>query len=170
MLRSSSLLYYIAIFVVSFVCGVAIFHFVALEQAKVVIELVEPRLMHGGVGSLWRIVLPSFVIVTIMFLMATHSFLKYFVRIVVAIRITFFGFGSVFLLQELTSILVYAAWWFPFQLVYSVLYLLLAEVLVPTMMRQQKGYPFPFRAFSFVMILFAIVIGLEYFLIVSILL
>lgn len=169
MLRYSSLLYHIAIFVVSFVCGVTIFHFIDLNQARFVIELLEPRLLQGGAGSFWYAVLPAVLVVGLMFLLATHSFLKYLVRIVVAIRITFFGFGSVFLLQEITSILMYALWWFPFQLVYSFLYLFLAEIFVPTVPRRQKIRQFPLRPFIVVLILLLLIIGLEFFVLSSIL-
>lgn len=162
MLRSSSLLYHVAILVVSFVCGVAIFHFIDMEQARVLIGIVEPRLLQDGSGTFWHVVLPPLIIMTLLFLLATHSFLKYLVRVVIAIRITFFGFSSVFLLQEITSIWLYATWWFPFQLVYSMLFLVLAEVLVPTIMRKQKVRIFPMRAFIFVVCVICCVMAGEY--------
>jgi len=162
MLRSSSLLYHVAILVVSFVCGVAIFHFIDMEQAKVLIGIVEPRLLQEGSGTLWHVILPPLIIITMLFLLATHSFLKYLIRIVIAIRITFFGFSSVFLLQEISSIWVYATWWFPFQLVYSMLFLVLAEVLVPTIVKKQKIRVFPMRPFLFVMFVIFCVMVAEY--------
>lgn len=162
MLRSSSLLYHVAILVVSFVCGVAIFHFIDYEQARVLIGTVEPRLLQEGTSTVWHLLLPPFGIVGIIFLLATHSFLKYLVRIVVAIRITFFGFSSVFLLQELSSIWLYAAWWFPFQLVYSMLFLVLCEVLVPTVARKQKVKGFPLPLFIFVLLVIGIILTIEY--------
>ena len=171
MLRSSSFLYHVAILVVSFVCGVAIFHFVDYEQAKVLIGVVEPRLLQEGKGTLWHIILPQIGIIAIIFLLATHAFLKYLVRIVAAIRITFFGFSSVFLLQVISSIWLYATWWFPFQLVYSMLFLVLCEVLVPTITKKQKvgkGRRFPLQAFIFVFFLFACVFIVEFIVISTI--
>lgn len=162
MLRSSSLLYHLAILVVSFVCGVAIFHFIDMERARIMIAMVEPRLVQNGSGTFWHVILPPVMIVGILFLLATHAFLKYLVRVVVAIRITFFGFSSVFLLQQLSSIWKYATWWFPFQLVYSILFLVLAEVFVPTIMKKQKVQRFSTRQFVVVIFVMGIVMAIEF--------
>lgn len=162
MLRSSSFLYHLAILVVSFVCGVAIFRFIDLDQAKNLIETIEPRLLQGGVGTVWEFLVLQLVTIGAIVLLATHAFLKYLVRIVVAIRITFFGFSSVFLLQEISSIGLYATWWFPFQLVYSALFLLLCEVMVPTRPRRKKTSNINWQPFIFLCFLFALLFVAEF--------
>lgn len=161
MLRSSSFIYNMAIIVVSFVCGVAIFHFIEVEQAKRVIGLVEPRLLQQQKSDIWSVVLPIVVMITLILLLATHAFLKYAVRVVVAIRVTFFGFSSVYLLQEFTSIWLYAAWWFPFQLVYSISLLVLCEVLVPTKVKKKTFSVMPMRRLFVVLCFITVMIVTE---------
>ncbi len=56
------------------------------------------------------------------------SISPFFSKLVVAVKATFFGFGSVFLLTQQESILVYSVWWFPFQLIYCILLLALCSV------------------------------------------
>ena len=144
MSRTVSFFYHASILAVSFVSGVICFHIVGSANAESFILSIEPRLA-GDKHTIFRLMLPVILSVGIILLLATHHFLKIFIRITVAMRATFFGFSSVFLLQKLEAFWLYTIWWFPFQLIYCILLLVLCNLLVPAWQKRQLRKQVPVR-------------------------
>ncbi|WP_281216790.1 hypothetical protein [Lysinibacillus capsici] len=139
MSRTVSIFYHASIIAVSFVCGVIFFHIIGGPKAEPFILFIEPRLADGDRQSIFRLVLPVAISIGLILLLATHSVLKVLVRVTVAMRATFFGFSSVFLLQKLEAFWLYTIWWFPFQLIYCILLLVLCNLLVPAWSKRKIG-------------------------------
>ncbi|MFF2176783.1 hypothetical protein ACFVT8_10035 [Lysinibacillus sp. NPDC058147] len=162
MSRTVSIFYHASIIAVSFVCGVILFHIIGGPNAEPFISFIEPRLTNGDRHSLFRLVLPVAVSIALVLLLATHSVLKVIVRVTVAIRATFFGFSSVFLLQKLEAFWVYTIWWFPFQLIYCILLLNLCNLLVPAWSKRKIGKMIDGRTILLNFIAFFIIIVAEF--------
>lgn len=161
MSRTVSIFYHASIVAVSFVCGVICFHIIGSANAESFILYIEPRLA-GDKQSVFRLVLPVIVSVGIILLLATHNFLKVFIRVTVAMRATFFGFSSVFLLQKLEAFWLYTIWWFPFQLIYCILLLVLCNLLVPAFAKRRMGKQVPAQSIMLNFIAFFIIMVAEF--------
>ncbi|MFJ7735013.1 hypothetical protein ACIQ2D_01625 [Lysinibacillus sp. NPDC097287] len=161
MSRTVSIFYHASILAVSFVCGVICFHIIGSANAESFILYIEPRLA-GDKQSIFRLVLPVIVSVGIILLLATHNFLKIFIRVTVAMRATFFGFSSVFLLQKLEAFWLYTIWWFPFQLIYCILLLVLCNLLVPAWAKRRMGKQVPTQSIMLNFIAFFIIMVAEF--------
>ncbi|KPN96452.1 hypothetical protein [Lysinibacillus sp. ZYM-1] len=162
MSRTVSIFYHASIIAVSFVCGVIFFHIIGGPKAEPFILFIEPRLADGDRQSIFRLVLPVAISIGLVLLLATHSVLKILVRVTVAMRATFFGFSSVFLLQKLEAFWLYTIWWFPFQLIYCILLLVLCNLLVPAWSKRKIGKQVSGRTILLNFITFFIIIVAEF--------
>ena len=162
MSRTVSIFYHASIIAVSFVCGVIFFHIFGGPKAEPFILFIEPRLADGDRHSIFRLVLPVAISIGLVLLLATHSVLKVLVRVTVAIRATFFGFSSVFLLQKLEAFWLYTIWWFPFQLIYCILLLVLCNLLAPAWSKRKIGKQVSGRTILLNFIAFFIIIVAEF--------
>ena len=162
MSRTVSIFYHASIIAVSFVCGVIFFHIIGGPKAEPFILFIEPRLVDGDRQSIFRLVLPVAISIGLVLLLATHSVLKILVRVTVAMRATFFGFSSVFLLQKLEAFWLYTIWWFPFQLIYCILLLVLCNLLVPAWSKRKIGKMVPGRTILLNFVAFFIIIVAEF--------
>ncbi|MEK8197142.1 hypothetical protein [Lysinibacillus sp. FSL M8-0134] len=162
MSRTVSIFYHASIIAVSFVCGVIFFHIIGGPKAEPFILFIEPRLADEDRQSIFRLVLPVAISIGLVLLLATHSVLKVLVRVSVAMRATFFGFSSVFLLQKLEAFWLYTIWWFPFQLIYCILLLVLCNLLVPAWSKRKIGKQVSGRTILLNFIAFFIIIVAEF--------
>ena len=162
MSRTVSIFYHASIIAVSFVCGVIFFHIIGGPKAEPFILFIEPRLVDGDRQSIFRLVLPVAISIGLVLLLATHSVLKILVRVTVAMRATFFGFSSVFLLQKLEAFWLYTIWWFPFQLIYCILLLVLCNLLVPAWSKRKIGKQVSGRTILLNFVAFFIIIVAEF--------
>ncbi|MEG0259601.1 MAG: hypothetical protein RR595_07610 [Lysinibacillus sp.] len=168
MSRTVSIVYHASILAISFVCGVICFHLIGSAKAESIILFVEPRLIEDKL-SILRLVLPVVASIAVILLLATHSILKIFIRVTVAIRATFFGFSSVFLLQKLEAFWLYTIWWFPFQLLYCILLLVLCNLLEPTWSQRRKAKKPPVQSLVLIFVAFFIIIVAEFIIISNVL-
>ena len=169
MSRTVSIFYHASIIAVSFVCGVIFFHIIGGPKAEPFILFIEPRLADEDRQSIFRLVLPVAISIGLVLLLATHSVLKVLVRVTVAMRATFFGFSSVFLLQKLEAFWLYTIWWFPFQLIYCILLLVLCNLLVPAWSKRKIGKQVSGRTILLNFIAFFIIIVAEFIVIAYVL-
>ncbi|MFC5559597.1 hypothetical protein ACFPN4_10935 [Ureibacillus thermophilus] len=128
MFRSVYFIQYAFLLAIGFVSGVICFQAFSLDKSMNLIKLLDPRVLELSDVTLWQIFLPIIVWGLFVLFFTTHPYLHFFAKLVVAVKATFFGFGSVFLLTQQESILVYSVWWFPFQLIYCILLLALCSV------------------------------------------
>ncbi len=135
MSRTVSIFYHASIIAVSFVCGVIFFHIFGGSKAEPFILFIEPRLADGDRHSIFHLVLP------------------------VAISI---GLVLILLLQKLEAFWLYTIWWFPFQLIYCILLLVLCNLLVPAWSKRKIGKQVSGRTILLNFIAFFIIIVAEF--------
>ncbi|MGE7665066.1 hypothetical protein ACQKMN_05060 [Ureibacillus composti] len=157
MFRSLTVIQYACILAISFVSGVVCFQAFSMDKSMKLIGYIDPRVLDQTDISLWQTILPLVVSIVVVLVFATNPYIQYFARFVVAIRITFFGFSSVFLLTQSESMLTYSAWWFPFQLVYAILLLMLCSVYGTRKVGPNRKHFFSKKLFIFIIACLAIV-------------
>ncbi|MFP3917971.1 hypothetical protein U5N28_09185 [Lysinibacillus telephonicus] len=128
MFRSVLFIQYAVILAISFVSGVVCFQIFSLDKSMKLIEYIDPRVLDLTDISIWNTILPLAAWVVLVLFFATHPFLHVLAKFIVAVKITFFGFSSVFLLTQQESLITYSVWWFPFQLIYCFLLFILCSV------------------------------------------
>lgn len=124
-MRKTMYVQYATMIAICFMSGVACYQLFELQEAMQVIKWADSRLLTLEKPSILASALPVFLSIIIVLFFSTHSFLAICAQIFVGIKITFFGFSSVFLLVQDNSIKLYGLWWFPFQLIYCILLIVL---------------------------------------------
>lgn len=124
-MRKTMYVQYATMIAICFVSGVACYQLFELQQAMQVIEWADRRLLTLDKPTIWVSAIPLVIAIIIVLFFSTHTYLAICAQIFVAIKITFFGFSSVYLLVQYNSINLYGLWWFPFQLIYCILLIVL---------------------------------------------
>ncbi|WP_391121598.1 hypothetical protein [Psychrobacillus sp. L3] len=138
----------LCVLVFSFIGGLILFEKSTAEQQQWIIHLLDARVLLLEQPTFLETIFPHLMIAVVFFLFYQHPLLRKLILVICAFKITFYGFCSSYLLQTQTSTFPYVFWWFPFQLVYCVLLLALAN-----------------RINLFTLSFYSIIIIIEYFLI-----
>ncbi|HWK23729.1 MAG TPA: hypothetical protein VNS08_11930 [Ureibacillus sp.] len=157
MFRSLLFIQYAIILAISFVSGVICFQVFPLDKSMKLISYIDPRLLDITDISIWGTILPLVAWLVLVLFFATHSYLHVLSKFVVGVKITFFGFSSVFLLTQHESLLIYSVWWFPFQLIYSFLLFLFCSVYTSKKVGPTKKYVFSQRLFVTLLIVLTVI-------------
>ncbi|AWE06867.1 hypothetical protein DCE79_05395 [Lysinibacillus sp. 2017] len=124
-MRKTIVIQYTSMIVLCFICGVACYQLFQIDQVMQILEIGDRRLLTMDKPSLLWSVVPFIGALSVVLFFSTHKYLTIIAPIFIAIKVTFFGFSSVFLLVHHQSVKLYAIWWFPFQLSYCILLLAL---------------------------------------------
>ncbi|RUL55099.1 MULTISPECIES: hypothetical protein [Lysinibacillus] len=160
MFRSILIIQFAVILAISFISGVVCFQLFPLDKAMQLIGYIDPRVLDVQDISILGTIAPLVIWVLLVLFFATHPYLHVLARLVVAVKATFFGFSSVFLLTQQESLLIYSVWWFPFQLVYCFLLFLLCSVYASKKVGGNRKYFFAQKLFvTLVVMLIIICVG-----------
>ena len=128
-MRNYRVIIYTSMIVLCFICGVLCYQLFEMAQIEQVITIFDQRLLSQEKPSwIWSVV-PFLVSISVVLFFSTHQYLAKVALIFIALKMTFFGLSSVFLLVQHDSVQLYAFWWFPFQFLYGVLLIMLYEVM-----------------------------------------
>lgn len=117
----------LCVLVFSFIGGLILFEKSTVEQQQWIIHLLDARVLLAEQPTFLETIFPHLMIAVVFFLFYQHRYLRKLILIICAFKITFYGFCSSYLLQTQDSTFPYVFWWFPFQLVYCLLLLALAN-------------------------------------------
>ena len=152
MFRSILFIQYTIILAISFISGVICFQLFPLVKSMKLISYIDPRILHLMDITIWETIIPLVIWFLLVLLFASHPYLHVCAKLIVAVKITFFGFSSVFLLTQQESLLVYSVWWFPFQFIYSILLYILCSVYTAKRIGPNRKYVFSPRLFVTILI------------------
>ena len=156
---------YTSMIVVCFICGVACYQLFQIEQVQQIIKFSDRRLLDLEKPELLWSVVPFIVALSIVLFFSTHKYLPRFALIFIAIKVTFLGFSSVYLLVQHQSIERYAFWWFPFQLVYCILLIALYQITNKNSGRRALKTVMPWKKVVILLVMMVFVFILENFVI-----
>ena len=146
---------------VSFIAGVVCFQLFSLQQAKKVINIIDKRILFETTPTIIQSIIPLGITLIVVLLFATHPYFYHIAKIAIAAKTCFFGFSSVYLLAQQNELLGYGVWWFPFQFLYVILFVLLSEYLAITHKQAKRKGDFLLRPVMIIIILTGSVFALE---------
>ncbi|RKQ18006.1 hypothetical protein [Ureibacillus endophyticus] len=157
MYRSTLVIQFAVILAISFVSGVVCFQLFPLDKAMELIKYIDPRVLELEKITIWNTIFPLIPWIVLVLFFTTHPYFHVLARFVVAVKATFFGFSSVFLLTQQESLLVYSVWWFPFQFLYCILLFLLCSVYASKKVGNNRKFFFSQRLFVTLIIAISII-------------
>lgn len=129
--RSYFVAYVFVILIISYLGGVLLYRRTSPETSVALLKLVDERVFLGTELPIWKILLPLIILIGMILFFATHRWLAPLTLLVGTGKTVYFGFTSGFLIEQQGSIVPYAIWWFPFQLMVSLLLILFCLVIAP---------------------------------------
>ena len=156
---------YATMIVLSFISGVACYQLFDIQQITQIIEWGDRRLLSVDKPTLIWSTVPFLAAILTVLLFSTHKYLTMIAPIFIAIKVTFLGFSSVFLLVQHHSIKLYALWWFPFQFLYCLLLIMLYKSGQKISFGRTIRGAVPWKKVVAVLVLMIIVFTLENFVI-----
>lgn len=100
-------------------------------MSEALLKFVDARVFLGTELPLWKILLPVILLFGLILFFASHRWLAPFTLLIGTGKTVYFGFTSGFLIEQQSSIIPYAIWWFPFQLLVSLMLILFCLVIAP---------------------------------------
>ena len=161
--RSFPLFYLLGLLVIGYLGGLCLYSKMPFDQVERVIHWIDPRLLNENIPSGFDSILPQLVTILLFLLFATHLILKYAILLIGTMRAVFWGICSGFLIAQETEFWAYALWWFPFQLIYCSLLLLIGFLLVPPPSYNQSKQARSFKGIGMLSLIYIVLIGLELF-------
>lgn len=131
MVRSLSFIHLFIILAVGYIGGALLFREVPVSASEKLIGFFDPRVVALADGALAR---PLFTLVgflLVVFLLSMNSKSRYVVLLIGAMKCVLFGLSSSYLLASGMKLVTYTIWWFPFQMLICMLFLLYCIVLSP---------------------------------------
>lgn len=117
----------LCVLVFSFIGGLILFEKSTTDQQQWIINLLDARVLLVEQPTFFDTIFPHLMVAVAFLLFYQHPYLRKLILVICAFKITFYGFCSSYLLQTQESTYPYIFWWFPFQLVYCLLLLALAN-------------------------------------------
>lgn len=161
--RSFPIFYLLGLLVIGYLGGLWLYSKMPFDQVERVIHWIDPRLLNENIPSGFDSILPQLVTILLFLLFATHLILKYTILLIGTMRAVFWGICSGFLIAQETEFWAYALWWFPFQLIYCSLLLLIGFLLVPPPSYNQFKQARSFKGIGVLSLIYIVLIGLELF-------
>ncbi len=161
--RSFPLLYLLGYLVLGYLGGLWLYSKMPFQQVEKVINWLDPRILTDHVPSGFDSILPQLVTILLFLLFATHLILKYMILLIGTMRAVFWGICSGYLIAQETEFWAYALWWFPFQLIYCSLLLLIGFLLVPPPSVKQLKKTRDFKVIGTLSLIYILLTGLELF-------
>lgn len=126
-MRKSIIFQYIFTVSISFICGVIATQFIAIHEAQALLEIIDHRAVQVD-AEFQSIVVPLAISIIVVLLFSTHPYLYFIAPLYISLKSALFGFSSVLILDQAQSIVLYVGWWFPFQIMYIVLFIALYKI------------------------------------------
>ena len=159
-MRKSLVFQYIFTVAISFICGVIATQFIAMTEAQSLLEVIDHRAVEVD-ANYQSILVPLAISIIVVLLFSTHPYLFFIAPLYISLKSALFGFSSVLILEQAQSMLIYVGWWFPFQIMYIVLFIVVYKIcrMRDTTVRKNKKSN---RILPFVLIVIALLSYLEF--------
>lgn len=131
MVRSLSFIHLFVILSIGYIGGALLFREIPLEASEKWILFFDPRIVSSGEGSLLKPILTTILFFLTAFGLSFNNKTRHAILLIGAVKCVIFGLSSSYLLASGMALLVYTVWWFPFQLLGCLLFLVYCTVLSP---------------------------------------
>ncbi|ARD49408.1 hypothetical protein SporoP37_15215 [Sporosarcina sp. P37] len=131
MARSLSFIYLFVILAISYIGGALLFREWPVTSLEQIVGLYDQRVVMGAEAALWSPVAVTLSFVVLAIILSKYKRVRFMTMFLGAVKCTLFGLSSTYLLSTGLKLLTYTVWWFPFQLISCLLFLILCTVLNP---------------------------------------
>ncbi|ARJ40148.1 hypothetical protein CSV71_00685 [Sporosarcina sp. P21c] len=131
MARSLSFVYLFVILAISYIGGALLFREWPVTSLEQIIGLYDQRVVKGSEAALWSPVVVTLSFILLAIILSKYKRVRFITMFLGAIKCAFFGLSSTYLLSTGLKLVSYTIWWFPFQLISCLLFLILCSVLNP---------------------------------------
>ncbi|MFC5603206.1 hypothetical protein [Sporosarcina koreensis] len=131
MVRSLSFIHLFIVLAVGYIGGALLFREIPTAASEKWIGFFDPRVISTIEGSIWRPFLTMLLFFVVTFLLSINGKTRHAILLFGAVKCVLFGLSSSFLLYSGMKIWEYAIWWFPFQFISCLIFLIYCVVLSP---------------------------------------
>lgn len=131
MVRSLTFIHLFIVLAVGYIGGALLFREIPIAASEKWIGFFDSRVISTVDGSIWRPFLTLLLFFVVTFLLSINSKTRLAILFFGAVKCVLFGLSSSFLLYSGMKIWQYAIWWFPFQFISCLLFLIYCVVLSP---------------------------------------
>ncbi|WP_170232737.1 hypothetical protein [Sporosarcina luteola] len=131
MVRSLSFIHLFIVLTVGYIGGALLFREIPVAASEKWIGFFDPRVISASEGLFLKPILALILFFVIAFLLSMNSKTRHAILLVGAIKCVLFGLSSSFLLSSGMKLWAYTIWWFPFQFLICLLFLVYCVVLSP---------------------------------------
>ncbi|WP_143242302.1 hypothetical protein [Bhargavaea cecembensis] len=132
--RTLPFLYLLTLLIIGYTGGTVLYRLSGPGMAEAAAVFADGRTSLGGTGLPWRAAAAFAALHVLALFFASHSALRHAVMFLAGIRSVYFGLASAVLISQEGALKLYALWWFPGQLLLTVLYILFCMNLAPPFM------------------------------------
>lgn len=131
MARSLSFVYLFVILAISYIGGALLFREWPVASLAQIVGLYDPRIVKGSEAALWSPVAVTLCFVLAALVISKYKRVRFITMFLGAVKCALFGLSSTYLLSTGLKLVSYTIWWFPFQLIGCLVFLILCTVLHP---------------------------------------
>ncbi|WP_432359144.1 hypothetical protein [Sporosarcina sp. UB5] len=131
MVRSLSFIHLFIILAVGYIGGALLFREIPVVATEKWIGFFDPRVISSTDGTIVRPFITLLLFFVVTFLLSANSKTRHAILFFGAVKCVLFGLSSSFLLYSGMKIWEYAIWWFPFQFISCLIFLIYCVVLSP---------------------------------------
>lgn len=131
MVRSLSFIHLFIILSVGYIGGALLFREIPITASEKWIGFFDPRVISLTDGALVRPLLTTILFLVVTLLLSLNNKTRIVIVLIGAIKCVLFGLSSSFLLASGMKLFAYTIWWFPFQFISCMLFLIYCVILSP---------------------------------------
>lgn len=139
MVRSLSFVHLFVILAVGYIGGALLFREMPATAVEQLLSIFDARVIYGHEAGIIRPVAMTVLFFVVVYALSALRKLRFTVLFFGAIKCVLFGVSSGFLLGTGMKIIDYSIWWFPFQFLTCLLFLIYCAVLSPPFFTRTNG-------------------------------
>ncbi|PIC65520.1 hypothetical protein CSV79_00120 [Sporosarcina sp. P13] len=131
MARSLSFIYLFVILAISYIGGALLFREWPITSLEQIVGLYDQRVVKGADASIWSPIIVTFSFITLAMILSKYKRVRFIIMFIGAAKCVLFGLSSTYFLSTGMKLVMYTVWWFPFQFMGCLVFLILCTVLNP---------------------------------------
>lgn len=161
MVRSLSFIHLFVILSIGYIGGALLFREIPTEASENWIRFFDPRIVSPSEGSLLKPLGMTFIFFLAALGLSFNDKTRHAILFIGAVKCVLFGLSSSYLLASGMKLFAYTVWWFPFQLIGCLLFLVYCTVLSPPYFNRISKRQRNLRAVPFLLAAYAIILLAE---------
>jgi hypothetical protein len=139
MVRSLSFVHLFVILAIGYIGGAFLFREMSSAAVEKMLTIFDARVIDGHEAGIIRPIAMTVLFFVVVYAFSSLRKLRFTTLFFGAVKCVLFGLSSAYLLSEGMKIIDYTIWWFPFQFLTCLLFLIYCAVLSPPFFTRTNG-------------------------------